>query len=234
MPSLYPGCSVCLKRRLWSSLLGFTASLFNPLPQVLSSETSSLPLFWPALPLLTALCWPWSASTACWFTVVYLLGQIWFSGLPEASSGKHQSREMPLPNQGSRSDDFPFPWHLGHSLRCRDWNHQRYWPLHGPPGAYNPNLTTFSQKVKGAASNCVEKQEVAENRRPWGEGPELYLEERAKKDTRSGERGPRPSPQFCGLAKHNGQKPCVGTCLCPCWRRGITLVPCQDLGAEKT
>ena len=72
---------------------GLTPSLFNTLLQVLSSETPSLPPFWPALPVLTALCWPWSASTACWFRVVYLLGQIWFSGLPEASSGKHQSRE---------------------------------------------------------------------------------------------------------------------------------------------
>lgn len=46
--------------------------------------------------------------------------------------------------------------------------------------------------------SAAEKGKVAENW-AWGEGPELDLEEKAKKEKKSGKCGPRPSPQFLGL-----------------------------------
>lgn len=104
MPSLYPGCSVCLKRPLWSSLLGFTASLFNTLPQVLSSETSSLPLHCPSSLLCADLG---QLPPRAGLQLFIFLARSDFQVSQRPLQGNTRPEKCPFPTKGAEVMTFP-------------------------------------------------------------------------------------------------------------------------------
>lgn len=127
MQSLYPGCSLCLKRPLGSSLLGlllFSALCsrsppLRPLPCLHSGQHSPSPLLCADLGQLL------QHAGLEWFIFLSIPD---FQDSQRPLQGNTSPEKCPFPAKGAEVMTFLFfHWYLGHSVGYRDGDHQHDW-----------------------------------------------------------------------------------------------------------